>query len=67
MYLRNISAKTTGLDDLLLNAGSAVWVNAGTTDATKSTAFSYNTTGDAVAMIEAERALAHPVRCQKIN
>ena len=32
MYLRNISAKTTGLDELLLNAGSAVWVNAGTTD-----------------------------------
>ena len=32
MYLRNISAKTTGLDELLLNAGSAVWVNSGTAD-----------------------------------
>ena len=32
MYLRNISAKTTGLDELLLNKGSAVWVNAGVAD-----------------------------------
>ena len=32
MYLRNISAKTTGVDELLLNAGSAVWVNGGTAD-----------------------------------
>lgn len=50
------------------NKSGRIWtVNAGTTDADKSTAFSYNTTGDAVAMIEAERALAHPVRCQKIK
>ena len=50
------------------NRSGRIWtVNAGTTDATKSTAFSYDTTGDAVAMIEAERALAHPVRCQKIK
>ena len=50
------------------NKSGRIWtVNAGTTDVTKSTAFSYNTTGDAVAMIEAERALAHPVRCQKIK
>ena len=33
MYLRNISAKTTGLDELLLNIGSRVWIDtAGTSD-----------------------------------
>ena len=33
MYLRNISAKETGQDELLLNSGSRVWINtAGTSD-----------------------------------
>ena len=35
MYVRNISARTTGTDPLLLNAGSNVWVNAGTSDDTE--------------------------------
>ncbi len=35
MYLRNISAKTTGQDDLKLNAGSKVYVNTATTDDTE--------------------------------
>ena len=32
MYLRNISAKTSGQDDLKLNAGSKVYINTVTTD-----------------------------------
>ena len=32
MYLRNVSAKTEGIDELLLNAGSKVYVNTATTD-----------------------------------
>ena len=32
MYLRNISAKTEGIDELLLNAGSSVFVNTASTD-----------------------------------
>ena len=32
MYLRNVSAKTEGIDELLLNAGSKVFVNTATTD-----------------------------------
>ena len=50
------------------NKSGRIWTgNSGTSDATKSKAFSYETTGTAVGMIEAERALAHPVRCQKIK
>ena len=50
------------------NRSGRIWtVDAGTSDATKSKAFSYETTGTIVGMIEAERALAHPVRCQKIK
>lgn len=50
------------------NKSGRIWtVDAGAKDATKSKAFSYNTTGTSVEMIEAERALSHPVRCQKIK
>ena len=50
------------------NASGRIWtVTAGTEDLTKSKAFSYETTGKTVGVIEAERALAHPVRCQKIK
>ena len=50
------------------NKSGRIWtIDAGTSDATKSKAFSYETTGTTVGMIEAERALAHPVRCQKIK
>lgn len=50
------------------NKSGRIWtVTAGTSDATKSKAFSYETTGTTVGVIEAERALAHPVRCQKIK
>lgn len=50
------------------NKSGRIWtVDAGTSDATKSQAFSYITTGATVEMIEAERALAHPVRCQRIK
>lgn len=50
------------------NRSGRVWTVApGSSDATKSKAFSYETTGTAVGMIEADRALAHPVRCQKIK
>ena len=50
------------------NASGRIWtVTAGTDDPTKSKAFSYETTGKTVCVIEAERALAHPVRCQKIK
>lgn len=50
------------------NKSGRIWtVTAGTEDATKSKAFSYITTGTDVKIIEAERALAHTVRCQKIK
>lgn len=50
------------------NKSGRIWtVDAGTSDATKSQALSYITTGATVEMIEAERALAHPVRCQRIK
>ena len=50
------------------NKSGRIWtVTAGTEDSTKSKAFSYETTGTTVGVIEAERALAHPVRCQKIK
>ena len=50
------------------NASGRIWtVTPGTSDGTKSKAFSYETTGTTVGVIEAERALAHPVRCQKIK
>ena len=50
------------------NKSGRVWTVApGSSDVTKSKAFSYETTGTAVGMIEADRALAHPVRCQKIK
>ena len=50
------------------NKSGRIWTVApGTADATKSQAFSYITTGATVEMIEAERALALPVRCQKIK
>ena len=50
------------------NKSGRIWtVTPGSSDATKSMAFSYETTGTSVGMIEAERALAHPVRCQKIK
>ncbi len=50
------------------NKSGRIWtVNAGESEPEKSKALSYDTTGDAVTMIEAERALAHPVRCQKIK
>ena len=32
MYLRNISARSSGIDPLLLNVGSNVWVNSATSD-----------------------------------
>lgn len=50
------------------NKSGRIWtVAAGSEDAAKSKAFSYETTGKLVTVIEAERALAHPVRCQKIK
>ena len=50
------------------NKSGRIWTVApGTADATKSQAFSYITTGTTVEMIEAERALALPVRCQRIK
>ena len=50
------------------NKSGRVWtVASGTEDSSKSKALSYETTGKDVKMIEAERALAIPVRCQKIK
>lgn len=50
------------------NKSGRVWTVAGGQDnSNTSRVFSYNTTGDDVKLIDAERALAHPVRCQKIK
>lgn len=50
------------------NKSGRIWtVAGGSEDTTKSKALSYEVTGTTVKIIEAERALAHPVRCQKIK